>query len=322
MAEKRMFSQKIVESDDFLDMPCSAQSLYFHLNMNADDDGFVNNARSVARAVRSSAEDLNLLIEERFVLSFDNCIVIKHWRMHNTLRKDRYKPTQYQDEFAMLAIKENGGYTEYENIGNQVATKRQPLGNQMATQISIDKNSLEEISIEECNEDDSDESVAEKKPKTDYKSIVDLYNSICTSFPSVRSLSEARKKAIKARLNTYTVDDFKQLFENAEASSFLKGDNNRKWSATFDWLIADSNMAKVLDGNYANKDMKATSFDANDFFSAALDRSRREMGVSPRSAIERAAAERMDGSESAKTAADDPVIMEKAEALKNKIASF
>lgn len=321
MAEKRMFSQKIVESDDFLDMPCSAQSLYFHLNMRADDDGFVNNARSITRAVGSSADDLKLLIAKRFVLSFDNCIAIKHWRMHNTLRKDRYKPTQYQDEFAVLTVKENGAYTDSENLGNQVATTWQPNGNQVATQISIDKKSLEEISIEECNKDDSDESVAEKKPKTDYQSIVDLYNTICVSFPSVRSLSDARKKAIKARMNTYTVDDFKQLFENAEASSFLKGDNNRKWSATFDWLIADSNMAKVLDGNYANKDMKATSFDANDFFNAALERSRREMGVSPRSAIERAAADRMDGSESAKTAADDPVIMEKAEALKNMIAS-
>lgn len=83
--------------------------------------------------------------------------------------------------------------------------------------------------------------------------IMDLYNSICKSFPSVRSLSEARRKAIKARLKTYTLDDFRKAFENAEASSFLKGSNDRNWAANFDWLIADKNMAKVLDGNYSDK---------------------------------------------------------------------
>lgn len=86
--------------------------------------------------------------------------------------------------------------------------------------------------------------------------VVDLYHSICKSFPSVRSLSDARKKAIKARLKTYTLDDFKTVFENAEASSFLKGGNDRNWTATFDWLIRDANMAKVLEGNYADKPKK------------------------------------------------------------------
>lgn len=86
--------------------------------------------------------------------------------------------------------------------------------------------------------------------KTSYQIIADMYNETCVSFPKIRALSEARKKAIKARLKTYTMDDFRSLFEKAEASSFLKGKNPRNWSATFDWLIADSNMAKVLDGNY------------------------------------------------------------------------
>jgi hypothetical protein len=94
----------------------------------------------------------------------------------------------------------------------------------------------------------------EKKPeKTDLRSVVDLFHSICISFPRVRSLSEARKKAIRARLNTYSMDDFRTVFENAEASSFLKGSNDRNWQANFDWLIADKNMAKVLEGNYADK---------------------------------------------------------------------
>ena len=89
--------------------------------------------------------------------------------------------------------------------------------------------------------------------KVDYQLIADMYNDTCVSFPKVVTLSENRKKAIKARLRVYTVDDFKVLFQKAEASSFLKGSNSRNWSATFDWLIKDSNMAKVLDGNYDDK---------------------------------------------------------------------
>lgn len=87
-----------------------------------------------------------------------------------------------------------------------------------------------------------------------YDEIAKLYNEICASFPRLKSLSEARKKAITARLlNGYTVESFKELFQKAEASSFLKGKNDRNWRATFDWLIKDSNMAKVIDGNYMDK---------------------------------------------------------------------
>lgn len=84
--------------------------------------------------------------------------------------------------------------------------------------------------------------------------VVDLYHSICVSYPHVKSVSEARKKAIKARMKAYKLEDFRILFEKAEASDFLKGANDRNWSATFDWMIADANMAKVIDGNYDNRE--------------------------------------------------------------------
>ena len=94
----------------------------------------------------------------------------------------------------------------------------------------------------------------EKSTRGVYEEIVGLYNEICVSFPKVRSISEARRKAIKARLTTgYTIEHFKELFQRAEASSFLKGKNDRNWQATFDWLVTDSNMAKVIDGNYTDK---------------------------------------------------------------------
>lgn len=83
--------------------------------------------------------------------------------------------------------------------------------------------------------------------------VVDLFHSICVSYPAVKTLSESRKKAIRARLRVYSLEDFKSLFEKAEASSFLKGSNDRNWSATFDWLLKESNMVKVLEGNYDNK---------------------------------------------------------------------
>lgn len=98
-----------------------------------------------------------------------------------------------------------------------------------------------------------------------YSEITELYNTICLSFPRLTKLSDARKKAIKARLNTYTIDDFKKLFTMAEDSDFLKGKNDRNWSATFDWLIKDSNMAKVLDGNYKNSVSQPTKPKPNKF---------------------------------------------------------
>ena len=93
----------------------------------------------------------------------------------------------------------------------------------------------------------------ENRERIQYQQIADMYNDTCVSFPRLTSLSEARKKAIKARLKVYSLEDFKRLFEKAEASTFLKGGNDRNWSATFDWLIKDTNMAKVLDGNYDNR---------------------------------------------------------------------
>lgn len=113
MAERRMFAKTIIDSDAFLDMPMSAQCLYFHLGMRADDDGFLNNPKKVQRMVGASDDDFKLLILKRFVIVFESGVmVIKHWRLHNYIQKDRYKPTVYQEEKALLTIKENGVYTE------------------------------------------------------------------------------------------------------------------------------------------------------------------------------------------------------------------
>ena len=150
MAERRMFSSKIVCSDAFTEMPFSAQALYFQLNMEADDDGFLNNARRVQRTICASEDDLNLLFEKRFILGFKNgVVVIKHWRMNNQIRKDRYTATQYQEEFNTLEIKADGGYTEKEKEAvDSLATTWQPDGNQMATQYRLGKDSIGKGSID------------------------------------------------------------------------------------------------------------------------------------------------------------------------------
>ena len=112
MGDKRMLSQKIVESDAFLDMPLSAQALYMHLVMTADDDGFVNSAKRIQRACGASPEDLKELIERRFLLTFPSgVVVIKHWGVANKVREDRKKPTSYSEELATLYIREDGAYT-------------------------------------------------------------------------------------------------------------------------------------------------------------------------------------------------------------------
>ena len=164
MAEKRMFTQKIIDSDAFLEMPLSAQALYFHLNMRADDDGFVNNPKKIARMINASEDDLKILIVKRFLIAFESgVIVIKHWRMHNSLRMDRYHPTDYTEEFSRIGIKENNAYTDNPdhafipalNSGNQLATKCQPVGNQMEPENRLDKNRIDKNRLESICEEDS-----------------------------------------------------------------------------------------------------------------------------------------------------------------------
>ena len=108
MAEKRMFSREVVESDDFLELPLSAQGLYLHICMEADDDGFVNNANRIRKVVEASQEDYQILFDRGYLLQMSNgLVVVAHWRICNTIRKDRYKPTVYQSEYKKLKVCDN-----------------------------------------------------------------------------------------------------------------------------------------------------------------------------------------------------------------------
>lgn len=255
MAERRMFTKKIVDSDAFLDMPLSTQCLYFHLNMRADDDGFVNNPKKIQRMIGASEDDLKLLIAKRLLLVFENgVIVIKHWRMHNTLRKDRYNPTQYQEQLQELIIKDNGSYTEkpleipVQQDGNQMATTWQPNGNHLATQVRLGKDSIGKNSIGKDRLVDEEE----PQPPLIYQQVVDKFNEICISFPKVVKITKSINESIRSCLETYSQEELITVFEKAEQSEFLKGDNKLNWQADFEWLIEKDNVAKALNGKYDN----------------------------------------------------------------------
>lgn len=158
-----------------------------------------------------------------------------------------------------MVVTDNGyfaiaGWEEHQNIEGMERIREQTR-KRVAKHREKQKLLQGSVTVTQGNATNIEEEKEEEieRDKIDYKGIVATFNSVCVSFPSVRALSDARKKAIKARLNNYSVEDFKTLFEKAEASSFLKGKNSSNWSATFDWLIKDSNMAKVLDGNYDDR---------------------------------------------------------------------
>ncbi len=135
MAERRMFAKTIIDSDAFLDMPCSTQSLYFHLSMRADDDGFINNAKKIQRMIGCADDDLKILMAKNFVIPFESGVcVIKHWKIHNLIQKDRYKPSVYIDEKAKLSLKDNNVYTMETQCFQDVA--------KVEAQVSIGKASL------------------------------------------------------------------------------------------------------------------------------------------------------------------------------------
>lgn len=158
MAERRMFAKKITESDAFLDMPSSTQMLYFHLSMNADDDGFVNNPKKIQRMCGASDDDFKLLVAKSFVILFESgIIVIKHWKIHNYIQNDRYRPTDYVDEKSMLGLKKNKAYTLDENKMYTKCIQDVSVG-----KVRIGKDRLGEDSI---GKDSKGESVRGEKAK-------------------------------------------------------------------------------------------------------------------------------------------------------------
>ena len=249
MAERRMFAKTIVTSDAFLDMPLSARCLYFTLGMLADDDGFVNNPKSIMRQVGASQDDLNLLLVKRFILAFDSgVIVIKHWRIHNYIQKDRYKESKYIEEKASLMIDEKGAYTECIQDVYKVDT-----------QVRLGKDSIGKVSIVEGS----------VVPATATATEEDKLKLVGGSLgKGVVYLSDRQLGDLMDRLG---LDAFNRYVDRL--ATFII-DNNAHIKSHYDtilkWYEEDS---KVSTKPKAKAKERYGNFDVNDAYQKALDRS-------------------------------------------------
>ena len=179
MAERRMFAKSIIDSDAFLDMPLSTQALYFHLSMRADDEGFVGSPKRITAMIGAKEDDLKILLAKRFLLGFESgVVVIKHWRIHNYLQKDRTKLSNYIEEKSQLFLDKNKSYTD-KNIDGipvlyQLDTNCIQNDNILDTQNRLDKNRLDKISInkkekeKEKGETSSHPPIEKKRQKEQY----------------------------------------------------------------------------------------------------------------------------------------------------------
>lgn len=199
MAQRRMFSRKITETDRFLEMPLSSQALYFHLNMGADDEGFIDKAKTIQRTIGASDDDMKLLIAKGFLIPFDSgVVVIRHWRIHNYIRSDRFQSTLHQDEKTQL---------EYDHSKTAMLKPLEnviPNGYQMDTQDRVSKVSLDKDRL----------TTYPKEPDNiPYKEIIDYLNS--KTGKNYRDNVQKNRSLIKARWSEgYRLEDFKQVIDN------------------------------------------------------------------------------------------------------------
>lgn len=230
MANRRMFCLDIVNSDAFLDMPASAQNLYFHLAMRADDDGFIGNPNAITRLVNSSNEDLQLLKTKRFLLAFPNgIVVIKHWRMHNTIQKDRYKPTAYTQEFSQLTVKENNAYTDKKRHSDSMETDCIHTVSEVETQVRLGKNRLDYIPPISPKGDKP-----EVKPEKD--SFSESFDDFWKAYPKKVSKTSALKAWNKLKPDDNLVREILTALENQKQSSQWQKDDGQFIPYPASWL--------------------------------------------------------------------------------------
>lgn len=220
MAKRRMFSPDVVEMDSFVEMSNEARLLYFYLGLYTDDDGFVNNPRSVARLNMLDIHALDELIENKFVIPFESgVIVIAHWHINNKIRGDRYKETVFKNELNLLKLENNiyilNSTQIYNGIpnDNQMATNGIPSDNQTDTQYKLSKDKLSKSNISKFNKSEcnaSKENISKEKESTerenhtkvanniDYDWIVSLLNKIVDK---ECSLTDSLKKKIDNAIN-------------------------------------------------------------------------------------------------------------------------
>lgn len=194
MAERRMFAKTIIDSDAFIDMPLSTQALYFHLSMRADDDGFINNPKKIQRMIGAADDDIKVLITKKFIIPFESgIVVIKHWKIHNYIQKDRYKPTMYLEEKSMLETKENKGYTLKENDCIQDVYI---MDTQVRKELGKSKSKIsKEIELVK----DNNIIISERNDRVSKSQLEEEFNIIWSDYPNKKGKANALKSYIKAR---------------------------------------------------------------------------------------------------------------------------
>lgn len=221
-----MFSPQIIDSDAFLDMSPSAQNLYFHLGMRADDDGFVGSPKKILKIVGGNDDDLKILLAKRFVLGFESgVVVIKHWLIHNLIRSDLYKETQYKKEKSTLGLNENGAYTELRSGVSEIKAieapewlkrrrKEQRTANVPLTALRIGK---DRIGKDREEQEKYPPSYLKGIPKEDVSELVSIYDisesqiKLLADKILVYCESKGRTyKNYKAALRSWVMKDFKK----------------------------------------------------------------------------------------------------------------
>lgn len=243
MAERRMFAKTIIDSDAFLEMPMSARLLYYDLGMRADDDGFVNSPKKIMKMIGATNDDINILIMRKFIIPFDNgIVVIKHWRINNYLRTDRYRETQYVEQKAMLTIDEKGKY----HLGDSdVVPSGIPSGIPTVStgKDRIGKDNLSISKDIDCQtEDPVRQLVKEWNLLSEYG--ISKVNRI--------SSSATRYKMAKARISEYGLDEVIKTVQNVKNSDYLLGRVN-DFIIDFDWFVRPNNFPKINEGKYLNR---------------------------------------------------------------------
>lgn len=253
MAEKRMFAKTIVLSDAFLDMPMSARCLYFTFGMLADDDGFVSSPKGIMRQCGASNDDLNILLAKRYILAFDSgIIVIKHWRINNYLRQDRYTPTSYVEEKETLTLDAKGAYIEAAQSESGIPVGIPP-GIPRIDKDREEKNREGQDRLDQEREEGtlSDESVC--RPE-DVRRVFDAWQSL--GIQKLRKIPDSTTNAgkmLRARIKDYGIGSVLEAVEIVRASDFLMG-KVKDFQITFDWFVRPNNFLNIVNGKYDNRD--------------------------------------------------------------------
>ena len=299
MAEKRMFAKSIIDSDIFIDMPTSARLLYYDLSMRADDDGFVNSPKKIIRMTGASDDDLKILILKNFIIPFETgVVVIKHWRIHNYIRKDTYKETVYRKEKSMLAISKNKTYF----LTNK---ESQRSVDEPSTQIRIDQNRLDKNRIVDAEEETTthqapastttDNSERQDEQATLSQTDINIFQYLENNFG--RTISHSEIEQIHSYQETFTEDIIKEAIDRACANNiktigYVKGILNSWKSKGYKTIeqckkeLLQQNKSKNNKKNYMepepewfNKEIKREEVNLTDEERAELEDIKRKLGA-------------------------------------------